>query len=238
MLARGSIIHCSINMKNGSTCLPEKEGYIFKRGNYQNFMLSRIFVVTILSLIILFLQDKFKLKNSISSEFQFKCKVSRILAELEEENEGNKNEGNILDLSECLSSLSEIRTSDKDLDEIVSYSEFLPKWNEHQAHQEEFLRDFKTDLFHKFIEFTVSHRIDSSDKYGFYLNVLGKINDSANGLKATLERRLNDLFIDGSCTKGECERLLRCSCHIWGRFKDHSLKYFKENLDKLYYNTD
>ncbi|CRG84595.1 Plasmodium exported protein (PHIST), unknown function [Plasmodium relictum] len=231
------MIHSNINMKNGSTCLPGKKGYIF-RGNYKNFMLSRLFIVSFLSLFIFFLQDKCKLKNNISSEFQFKCKVSRILAEIEKENEGNKNADNTLDFSELLSSLSEARTSDKDSGETVSYLEFLPKWNEHRAHQDEFLQDFSTDLFHKFIEFAVSHRIDSDDKDEFCSRILGNINDTANSIKVTLKTRLDDLFINGSCTKEECERFLQFSRQIWGRFRDMSLKYFKENLNKLYYNTD
>ncbi|CRG84717.1 Plasmodium exported protein (PHIST), unknown function [Plasmodium relictum] len=195
-------------MESCSTCLLGKKGYIFKRGSYQNYILSKPFTIYFLSLFIFFLQDKLKPQNNITSEFQLKCNISRRLAE---------SEGNI---------------NDQNLGETISHLELMSIWNNDEVFEERKLNDTLMNLLEHLHKEAPTYNIDEHGKNELWSSILRDVNKCVAILKHNISTRLNDLVISGSCTREESKKFLDFAAHLWGNLRYTTEREFWNRLNR------
>ncbi|CRG84697.1 Plasmodium exported protein, unknown function, partial [Plasmodium relictum] len=152
--------------------------------------------------------NKYKPINNVSSEFQFKCNISRRLVEPEED------------------------MNDRNSDETISRPELLSLWESNQKYEERRFDETLQFLLEQLHKEAPSYNIGEDEKTRMWSSFLKDAYRCASDAKYILRMKLEDLVRSGSCTREEGKKFLDFSTYQWGKLRYITEKEFWNRLDR------
>ncbi|CRG94481.1 Plasmodium exported protein, unknown function [Plasmodium gallinaceum] len=179
-------------MQNYSINSFQKRGYTIKEIKYHNFILSRIFSVSFLFLLFLFLHDSHNHLNMICLEFQFKHIFSRKLAELNAQENDER--------FEEVPGFNGDNSSNSTSFGSVSSAELMSLWNDMRLQKERKLNDTLSSLLDELNMRANFYGISDSKINDMWSFITKEAYIKVIQINQKIDDKLSIITTDGSCT--------------------------------------